>query len=113
MSAINDIAAERRRQVVEEGWTAAHDDEHPGGELAQAAAAYAYAAALPDSLRRIVTGIYSLSNIQTLRDMWPWESRWWKPKDRRRDLVRAGALIVAEIERLDRAAPSQAAGDER
>jgi hypothetical protein len=35
---------------------------------------------------------------------WPWEDKWWKPKDRRRDLVRAGALIVAEIERLDRLA---------
>jgi hypothetical protein len=36
--------------------------------------------------------------------LWPWSVQWWKPKDRRRDLVRAGALIVAEIERLDRAA---------
>ncbi len=34
---------------------------------------------------------------------WPWSSKWWKPKDRRRDLVRAGALIVAEIKRLERA----------
>ena len=35
---------------------------------------------------------------------WPhtWDASWWKPKDRRRDLVRAGALIIAEIERLDR-----------
>jgi hypothetical protein len=29
---------------------------------------------------------------------------WWKPTNRRRDLVKAGALILAEIERLDRAA---------
>lgn len=36
--------------------------------------------------------------------LWAWHSRWWKPKDRRCNLVRAGALIVAEIERLDRAA---------
>ncbi|MGY0790895.1 hypothetical protein ACW7BJ_16135 [Azospirillum argentinense] len=35
--------------------------------------------------------------------IWPWGARWWKPKDPRRDLVRAGALIAAEIERLDRA----------
>jgi hypothetical protein len=34
---------------------------------------------------------------------WPWLSKWWKPKDRRRDLVRAAALVIAEIERLDRA----------
>ena len=37
-----------------------------------------------------------------LRRWWPWSLDWWKPKDPRRDLVRAGALIVAEIERLDR-----------
>lgn len=36
---------------------------------------------------------------------WPWGSSWWKPKDPRRDLVRAGALILAEIERIDRASP--------
>ena len=34
---------------------------------------------------------------------WPWEPRWWKPKNPRRDLVRAAALLIAEIERLDRA----------
>jgi hypothetical protein len=39
-------------------------------------------------------------------DLWPWHDDWWKPKDRRRDLIRAAALIVAEIERLDRAAKS-------
>lgn len=33
---------------------------------------------------------------------WPWSREWWKPKNPRRDLVKAGALIVAEIERLDR-----------
>jgi hypothetical protein len=33
---------------------------------------------------------------------WPWESTAWKPKGTRADLVRAGALILAEIERLDR-----------
>ena len=37
------------------------------------------------------------------RDLWPWAASWWKPKNRRRDLVRAAALIVAEIERIDRA----------
>lgn len=36
---------------------------------------------------------------------WPWNGRWWKPTNRRRDLIKAGALIVAEIERLDRAEP--------
>jgi hypothetical protein len=35
---------------------------------------------------------------------WPWDLKWWKPTTPRRDLVKAAALIVAEIERLDRAA---------
>lgn len=36
-------------------------------------------------------------------EVWPWDESWWKPTNRRRDLVKAGALILAEIERLDRA----------
>ena len=35
-------------------------------------------------------------------DDWPWSDKWWKPKDKIRDLVRAGALIAAEIDRLQR-----------
>ncbi|MEB3421767.1 hypothetical protein VK682_24660 [Salipiger manganoxidans] len=45
--------------------------------------------------------------------LWPWDRKWWKPTTPRRDLVKAGALIVAEIERLDRAAlrAAQEGGD--
>lgn len=42
-------------------------------------------------------------------ELWPWPSEWWKPTDVRRDLVKAGALILAEIERLDRAAGTKEA----
>ena len=84
-----------------------HDDDHGDGQLALAAAAYAYAAAQPDNIRRFITGIYSFTNLGMLRDLWPWEGRWWKAGDRRRELVKAGALIVAEIERLDRASPRE------
>lgn len=35
------IAAERRRQIEQEGWTPEHDDQHSGGELATAGAVYA------------------------------------------------------------------------
>jgi hypothetical protein len=38
---------------------------------------------------------------------WPWEASWFKPSTARRDLIKAGALILAEIERLDRAAERQ------
>ncbi|NPW56957.1 hypothetical protein HPR97_34090, partial [Pseudomonas aeruginosa] len=38
---------------------------------------------------------------------WPWDEEWWKPKSARENLVRAGALVLAEIERLDRSATEQ------
>jgi len=92
------IAAERRRQVDEEVWTAGHDDEHVDGELAKAAACYALGQPVIHSGRR--GGEVKL---------WPWDWRWWNPKDRIRDLVRAGALIAAEIDRLERLAAQEKA----
>jgi hypothetical protein len=92
MSALDDIAAERRRQIDAEGWTPEHDDAHRIGEMAQAAACYAIGSGFRDTIE----------GDEQRRPLWPWDWSWWKPKDRRRDLVRAGALIVAEIERLDR-----------
>ncbi|MEM1191515.1 MAG: hypothetical protein AAGI72_23490 [Pseudomonadota bacterium] len=104
--AIEDIAAERKRQIEQERWTPEHDDSHDGGELCAAAACYAATAASKQ--------LYSSSDdtaiaitILTGR-IWPWGNRWWKPGTVRRMLVKAGALIVAEIERLDRAAAADA-----
>ena len=102
--ALDDIAAERQRQISVEGWTPEHDDGHKPGDLVQAAVAYAAHAAVgaqvaghrPETYQSVPPPRY-----------WPWDREWWKPKDQRRDLVRAGALIVAEIERLDRAAAKQ------
>ena len=90
------IAAERRRQVRVEGWTAGHDDEHEEGELARAAACYA----MPPATREMAKGQYF--KIRTA--VWPWDQEWWKPtpNDRVRELVKAGALIAAEIDRLQR-----------
>lgn len=97
-----DVLAERRRQVEVEGWTPQHDDMHGGAELAFAASTYALAATLTDEQRASVTSPCSLDNNATLRRIWPWERTWWKPKSRRQDLVRAGALIIAEVARIDR-----------
>lgn len=83
---LDDIYEERQRQVDVEGWTPEHDDEHSKGEMAQAAAAYA-----------VSDTVYPHAQI-----LWPWDEKWWKPTNRRRDLIKAAALIVAEIERLDR-----------
>lgn len=96
--AIADIAAERRRQVEVEGFDAAHDDaEHDSGTFAGAASAYALNAAC-------VLHPYDGAPLDEPPESWLFETSWWKPKTPREDLVRAGALIVAEIERLDREA---------
>lgn len=103
--AARDVLAERTRQVLLEGWTPEHDDEHDGGEMAVAAACYALVAGVADPHRdalRLFGPLFSAATTP-LEQMWPWDAGWWKPKDRRRDLVRAGALVIAEIERLDRA----------
>lgn len=83
------IAAERNRQVEEEGWTPEHDDTHDEGELASAAAVYA----LP---------MDEYTNEDDRMLIWPWEYAWYKPTpdDRLGELVKAGALIAAEIDRL-------------
>lgn len=81
------IAAERSRQVMK-GWTAEHDDTHKLGEMADAAAYYA---ANP------------YNRTDEIQDrLWPW-STLPPAQDRRTELVKAGALIVAELARLARA----------
>lgn len=107
-TALNDIAAERERQKAVEGWTEEHDDNHVRGEMALAAACYAAAC-------YAVTDFPGEAAQIAAREVWPWEDKWWKPKDFRRNLVRAGALIVAEIERHDRIAakrPSRSPANE-
>lgn len=101
---IAEIADERLRQVQEEGWSPEHDDEHAGGEMADAAACYAASSV---SLKREV--VFRGERMGVWRNVWPFAHSWWKPKSRRRDLVRAAALIVAEIERIDRASAERVA----
>lgn len=85
---------ERVRQVEREGWTADHDDDHARGELAAAAACYA----IPPAIRGETIG---RGNLTLPRHLWPWGSAWWKPvpDDRARELVKAIALLLAELER--------------
>ncbi|HFH4112891.1 TPA: hypothetical protein ACGJ6O_003061 [Pseudomonas aeruginosa] len=90
-----DVQAERRRQVEAEGWTPEHDDLYCAAELPRAAAAY------------ILNGANDEAPA-----IWPFSAKWWKPTSARRDLIKAGALILAEIERLDRAAPGKEGNDD-
>jgi hypothetical protein len=95
------IAAERQRQLDEEGWTPAHDDTHTGFQLAMAADSYLSLVSKPDD------GVGK--DGKPLPEWnWPWEIDWWKPApDAIRNLVKAGALIAAEIDRLQRQAASK------
>ncbi|MGR6465419.1 hypothetical protein [Rhizobium sp. PAMB 3182] len=101
-----DILDERRRQIEDEGFKAEHDDWHGKGELALAAGAYCESAARPRLLARKEGAAFAIPKL------WPlsWDLKWWKPTDKRRDLVKAGALIIAEIERLDRIAEQNKGG---
>jgi hypothetical protein len=96
------IAAERRRQITQEGWTPGHDDEHDAGELASAGASYALNAACV---------LYPLNGtpLEEPPICWMWDRKWWKPKGPLSDLVRAGALIAAEIDKLQRVTEQQKA----
>ncbi|MEW8120046.1 MAG: hypothetical protein AB2792_23035 [Candidatus Thiodiazotropha sp.] len=109
-TAIEDIVAERKRQIEKEGWTLGHDDEHQDDSLVRAAVCYA----LPDSELKYERRKDTKEDERTVGitriverfvpSLWPstWACWCWKPKDRRRDLVRATALLLAEIERIDR-----------
>ena len=105
--ATDDVLAERRRQIEAEGWTEAHDDQHTDGGLAAAAACYAMHSALEEGIRSGHIARYCNRTRPFDRfvpDYWPWQMEWWKPTSARRNLVKAAALLIAEIERLDRAA---------
>lgn len=84
-----DVLEERERHVSAEGWTPEHDDQYRNCELLRAAVCYAKEA-------------YAWPNPGYPPPSWPWASDFWKPKDYRRDLIRAAALLLAEIERFDR-----------
>jgi hypothetical protein len=93
MTGIDLIAAERERQVNVEGWTPAHDDRHNDGALASAGATYAIVAS------NMRGGASFEKSIMDYKKTWPFEDGWFKPSDNPiRDLVKAGAMIAAEID---------------
>lgn len=80
----------RRLHQQMKGYTAAHDDKHTDGSIADAAACYAS----PNAPMKL----------------WPWTNAPPNQRVRRRDhLLDAAALCIAEIERMDR---SSAADDQ-
>ena len=80
---IQEIMAERSKQQSY-GFDAAHDDKYEADELLRASICYAS----------------DIGKGTTLK--WPWCSSWWKPRNRRCNLIRAIALLVAYVESTDR-----------
>jgi hypothetical protein len=92
------IAQERTRQIESEGWTPEHDDEHKECQLLDAGICYAGMAG-----SQIMDRDGGIEARIGLMEGWPFSSDWWKPSgDPVRNLVKAGALIAAEIDRLQR-----------
>jgi hypothetical protein len=91
MTGIELIAAERKRQIEEEGWMAEHDDRWKNGEIALAAVSYAYPKGQGGGIAWKIA-------------FWPWGRDRYKPSpdNRIRELEKSGALIAAEIDRLQR-----------
>lgn len=102
------IADERRRQIEAEGYTLEHDDAEKPGALALAAIAYATCAASSPNIRY---AFRAHADAGQRLQYWPddWEASAFKPSrddsadSRIRELTKAGALIAAEIDRLQRA----------
>ena len=100
------IAEERERQISQEGWTPENDDQFKHRELARGAQSY-----LNHYVARswVLSNEFNLPGVKAISytkekapDTWPWRKKWWKPKGKIRDLVRIGALVAAEIDRLQR-----------
>ena len=99
--ALMDVAEERERQIAVENYTSHTDDRYSSGELIRAGLSYAQHAASGDRSRSF-----------TFPKSWPWSLKFWKPSTRRRDLVKAAALLIAEIDRMDREEVARHAGDD-
>lgn len=91
-----DVLAERARHRRMEGYNDAHDDAQTDFTLTAGALAYAL-----DAYKRGTTG---RGFDDRPPEYWPWEAEDWRPKELRRNLVNGASMLIAEIERLDRAA---------
>jgi len=102
------IADERHRQVNEEGWTPEHDDAHTDASMAMVAALYAAPVNLYERTK-------NWEGVEIHTDPWPWKTivddmvpiklNAWDNRrihDEKRRLVIAGALIAAELDRINR-----------
>ncbi len=87
------VAVWTARELQLEKYSREHDDTHTRGELAQAAHCYA------DASARLSRGIMGPADY--LHKDWPFVARSWPgPETPLECAIRAGAFLIAEIERL-------------
>lgn len=111
------ITNERIRQIKVEGWSAEHDKQHTEGELALVAICYA----MPIRLYQFEKGLTGFHFIDPFPD-WnrKWDKRYYYGENRTNPgnalpdpatytqeeridlLIKAGALLAAEIDRLQK-----------
>lgn len=84
---IQEIEAERQRQIDVCGYTEEHDDQLFTEALMEAALAY--------ESHALGEAVYE----NGIPRCWPFKPEAWKPSEPRRDLIKAGALAIAEQER--------------
>jgi len=101
-----DVLGERNRQIEQEHYSIKHDDSYQMNELSRAAASYVNNVV---SRGWVFNSVYGPEAYQSeeVPDLWPWSDEHWKPKNPRRDLVKAAALIIAEIDRMDRSSEGE------
>ena len=97
------IAEERQRQINIEGYNEQHDSQHPASEFIYAAIAYVESAKVGVNCREM-GNTDRLEISQRKAEMGKHFPFGWlfKPSTDVRDLIKAGALIAAAIDRLQR-----------
>lgn len=95
------IAIERDRQILNEGFSSEHDAQYDREELLEAAKCYLLASEACHYSKSCVTYNGGYRPGEGVPSDWPWDEIWWKPsKDPIRNLEKAGALIAAQIDKL-------------
>lgn len=94
------IAEERKRQIEKEGYSALHDSNHKPSEFIRAAEAYIEAATIDADGKKDNDVLTQMYKDGKGLNIWPWGMATFKPTTAKRDLVKAGALIAAAIDRL-------------
>jgi hypothetical protein len=97
MNTLELIRQERNRQI-KKGFDSQHDDQEVNEELARAAAVYV----MPERYRNIEISSLPVDERNLTRVFWPYREEFKMSSNRRKDLIKAAALIVAEIERINR-----------